>query len=111
MATIEREETTLVTLTEGAAAKISKLMAEEPAGPRRGRRFRRRRLLRGRCAAEERGAAGRGRRDRPPADAARAGPARRRAGPREHQGRLARVREDRGAAGLPLLRQRPGRPG
>ena len=32
MATIEREETTLVTLTEGAAAKISKLMAEEPAG-------------------------------------------------------------------------------
>jgi iron-sulfur cluster assembly protein len=32
MATIEREETVLVTLTEGAAAKISKLMAEEPAG-------------------------------------------------------------------------------
>jgi iron-sulfur cluster assembly protein len=32
MATIEREETTLVTLTESAAAKISKLMAEEPAG-------------------------------------------------------------------------------
>ena len=32
MATIEREETTLVTLTEGAATKISKLMAEEPAG-------------------------------------------------------------------------------
>jgi iron-sulfur cluster assembly protein len=32
MATIEREETTLVTLTQGAAAKISKLMAEEPAG-------------------------------------------------------------------------------
>ena len=32
MATIEREETTLVTLTEGAAAKISRLMAEEPAG-------------------------------------------------------------------------------
>jgi iron-sulfur cluster assembly protein len=32
MATIEREETTLVTLTEGAAVKISKLMAEEPAG-------------------------------------------------------------------------------
>jgi iron-sulfur cluster assembly protein len=32
MATIEREETTLVTLTEGAAAKIGKLMAEEPAG-------------------------------------------------------------------------------
>ena len=29
MATIEREETTLVTLTEGAAVKISKLMAEE----------------------------------------------------------------------------------
>ena len=32
MATIEREETVLVTLTEGAAAKISKLMAGEPAG-------------------------------------------------------------------------------
>ena len=32
MATIEREETTLVTLTEGAATKISRLMAEEPAG-------------------------------------------------------------------------------
>jgi iron-sulfur cluster assembly protein len=32
MATIEREETTLVTLTKGAAVKISKLMAEEPAG-------------------------------------------------------------------------------
>ena len=32
MATIEREEAVLVTLTEGAAAKISKLMAEEPAG-------------------------------------------------------------------------------
>ena len=32
MATIEREETTLVTLTAGAAAKISRLMAEEPAG-------------------------------------------------------------------------------
>ena len=36
-------------------------------------------------------------------------PARRRARPREHQGRLARVREDRRAAGLPLLRQRRGR--
>ena len=32
MATIEREETTLVTLTEGAAVKISNLMAQEPAG-------------------------------------------------------------------------------
>ena len=32
MATIEREEAVLVTLTEGAAVKISKLMAEEPAG-------------------------------------------------------------------------------
>jgi iron-sulfur cluster assembly protein len=32
MATVEREETTLVTLTEGAAQKISRLMAEEPAG-------------------------------------------------------------------------------
>jgi len=32
MATVEREETTLVTLTEGAAQKVSRLMAEEPAG-------------------------------------------------------------------------------
>src|SRR5690348_14666067 len=32
MATIEREEAVLVTLTEGAAVKISKLMAAEPAG-------------------------------------------------------------------------------
>src|SRR3954464_4956935 len=32
MATIEREETTVVTLTEGAATKVSKLMAQEPAG-------------------------------------------------------------------------------
>ena len=32
MATIEYEETTLVTLTEGAAVKISNLMAQEPAG-------------------------------------------------------------------------------
>ena len=32
MATVEREETTIVTLTEGAAQKISRLMAEEPAG-------------------------------------------------------------------------------
>jgi iron-sulfur cluster assembly protein len=32
MATIEHEETTLVTLTAGAAAKIANLMAQEPAG-------------------------------------------------------------------------------
>ena len=32
MATVEHEETTIVTLTEGAAQKISRLMAEEPAG-------------------------------------------------------------------------------
>ena len=32
MATIEHEETTLVTLTEGAAVKIANLMAQEPAG-------------------------------------------------------------------------------
>ena len=32
MATVEHEETTVVTLTEGAAVKISRLMAEEPAG-------------------------------------------------------------------------------
>jgi Fe-S cluster assembly iron-binding protein IscA len=32
MATIEQSETTVVTLTEGAATKVSKLMAQEPAG-------------------------------------------------------------------------------
>jgi len=32
MATVEQSETTVVTLTEGAATKVSKLMAEEPAG-------------------------------------------------------------------------------
>ena len=32
MATVEHEETTLVTLTAGAATKISNLMAQEPAG-------------------------------------------------------------------------------
>jgi iron-sulfur cluster assembly protein len=32
MATIEQDQTTLVTLTEGAAVKVSRLMAEEPAG-------------------------------------------------------------------------------
>jgi iron-sulfur cluster assembly protein len=32
MATVEREETTIVTLTEGAAEKIGRLMADEPAG-------------------------------------------------------------------------------
>jgi iron-sulfur cluster assembly protein len=32
MATVEQEETTVVTLTEGAASKISVLMAQEPAG-------------------------------------------------------------------------------
>src|SRR6266700_2383013 len=32
MATIEREETTLVTLTAGAAVKVGNLMAQEPAG-------------------------------------------------------------------------------
>jgi iron-sulfur cluster assembly protein len=32
MATVEHEETAVVTLTEGAASKISRLMAEEPAG-------------------------------------------------------------------------------
>ena len=32
MATVEQSETTVVTLTAGAATKISKLMAEEPAG-------------------------------------------------------------------------------
>ena len=32
MAAIEQEETTLVTLTQGAAVKIGNLMAQEPAG-------------------------------------------------------------------------------
>jgi iron-sulfur cluster assembly protein len=32
VATIEQSETTVVTLTAGAATKVSKLMAEEPAG-------------------------------------------------------------------------------
>ena len=32
MATVEQSETTVVTLTEGAATKVSRLMAEEPAG-------------------------------------------------------------------------------
>jgi iron-sulfur cluster assembly accessory protein len=32
MATIEHAETTVVTLTEGAATKIANLMAQEPAG-------------------------------------------------------------------------------
>jgi iron-sulfur cluster assembly protein len=32
MATVEHEDTAVVTLTEGAASKISRLMAEEPAG-------------------------------------------------------------------------------
>jgi iron-sulfur cluster assembly protein len=32
MATIEHAETTVVTLTEGAAVKIANLMAQEPAG-------------------------------------------------------------------------------
>src|SRR4051812_49765697 len=32
MATVEQQETTLVTLTERAAAKVSGIMAEEPAG-------------------------------------------------------------------------------
>jgi iron-sulfur cluster assembly protein len=32
MATIEQETPTLVTLTEGAAVKVGRLMAEEPAG-------------------------------------------------------------------------------
>jgi iron-sulfur cluster assembly protein len=32
MATVEQQETTLVTLTERAASKVSGIMAEEPAG-------------------------------------------------------------------------------
>ena len=32
MATVEQQETTLVTLTERAAAKVTGIMAEEPAG-------------------------------------------------------------------------------
>ena len=36
MATVEQQETTLVTLTERAAAKVSAIMAEEPAGEAEG---------------------------------------------------------------------------
>ena len=68
------------------------------------------RVLCRRRAARER-PRGRGRPDRAAADAVGARPARRRARPPEHQGRLARVREDGAAARLPLLRQRRGRQG
>ena len=68
---------------------------ERVAAARRRRRLRPGRLLRGRRAAEERGPGRRGRPDRPAADAVGARPPRRRARPREHQGGLARVREDR----------------
>ena len=55
-------------------------------------------LLRGRRASEERRPARRGRPARPAADAVGPRPPRRRARPPEHQGRLARLREDRGAS-------------
>ena len=63
---------------------------------RRRRRLRPGRLLRRGRAPRERRAAGRGRPDRAAADAVGARPPRRRARPPEHQGGLARVREDRG---------------
>ena len=81
---------------------------ERPAAPGRRRRLRAGRLLRGRRAARRR-RPGRGRHDRAPADAVGARPARRRARPSEDQVGLARVREDRRAARLPLPRQRRGR--
>ena len=76
----------------------------------RSRRIRAGRLLCGRRAARGR-RPGRGRHDRAPADAVGARPARRRTRPSQDQVGLARVREDRAAAGLPLSRQRRGRPG
>ena len=99
-----------------AKATVEYRFSERGLGSRRERRPSRRRrrlgpgrVLRRRRAPEERGADGRGRRARPAADAVGARAARRRPRPREHQGRLARVREDRRAARLPLLRQRRGR--
>ena len=74
--------------------------------PRRRRGRRPVRLLRDRPAAEGRL---RGRPDRAAADAVRARPRGRRAGPPEDQERHARVREDRAAPGVPLLRRRRAR--
>ena len=79
------------------------------APSRRRRRFGPGRVLRRRRTAQVRGAAGRGRPARPPADALGACAPRCRARPREHQGRVARVREDRRAARISFLRQRRGR--
>ena len=79
------------------------------AAARRRRRLRAGGVLRRGGAPRERRPARRGRHDRAAADALGARPARRRARPPEHQDRLAGVREDRGAAGLPLPRQRRGR--
>src|SRR5207244_2137883 len=67
------------------------------------------RVLRRRALAAVR-APGRGGPHRASADAVGARPPRCRARPPEHQGRLARVREDRRAAGIPVPRQRRGRP-
>ncbi len=75
---------------------------------RRRHRLRAGSFLRHRPVARERGPASRGRHDRAAADALGARPARGRARSSAAQDRVARVREDRRAAGLPLLRQRAG---
>ena len=77
---------------------------------RRDRRRRPVRLLRRRAHPQGRGPARPGRPLRPPAHPVRPGPRRRRPRPPEDQVGDPRLREDRGARGLPLLRQRQGRP-
>ena len=67
------------------------------------------RLLRCRPPARERGSARRGRHDRAAPDAMGSRPPRGRARPSPAEDRLARVREDRCASGLSLLRERGSR--
>ena len=81
----------------------------EPA-PRRHRRRRPVRLLRRRAHPQRRGDARPGRPLRPPPHPLRPGPRRRRPRPPEDQVGDPRLRENRRARGLPLLRQRQGRP-
>ena len=76
---------------------------------RRDRRLGPGRLLHGRAHPQARGNARRGRHVRPAADALWAGALRRRAGPSQDQVGDPRLREDRGAPRVPLLRQRRGR--
>ena len=80
----------------------------DPVARRRGR-LGPGRVLRGRPPARLR-PAGRGRHDRAAPDPLGPRPPGRRARPPEHQGGLARVREDRRAARVPVLRQRRARP-